>query len=179
MLGPHDPQTFYLNKLETSCPTDVSDKSWLPCYCWFFRRRFLKLFPIKAYVKLWTPNDRTPWTPDLHLNKLETSCSTDVSDISWLLCYCFFRRRFLKLFPIKGNVKLQTPNARIPWIPLTFIWIHTWYIMSYWCFRQIMTVLLLLVLRKIFLRLLGCAHLLVLIYLFLGNTEVFPFVDEF
>ena len=108
MLRPHGPPDLHLNKLETSCPTDVSDKPWLPCYCWFFRRRFLKLFPIKAYVKLWTPNARTPWTiSDLPLNKLETSCPTNVSDKSWLPYYCwFFRRRFLKLFfPLKPMLK--------------------------------------------------------------------------
>ena len=111
MLGPHGPPDLHLNKFETSCPTDVSDKSWLPCYCWFFRRRFLKLFPIKANVKLWIAQMLGPHgPPDLHLNKLETSCPTDVSDKSWLPCYCwFFRRNFLKLFPIKGYVKLWIP----------------------------------------------------------------------
>ena len=139
-----DPMDLHLNKLETSCPVDISDKSWLPFYCCFFRKKILSLFSIKAYVLLWTPNGSL----DLHLNKLETSCRTAVSDKSWLPCYnWFFRRIFLKLISIKTYVKLWTPNARTPWIPGPSFE-QTWNIMSYWCVRQIMTALLLLVLQK-------------------------------
>ena len=49
----------------SSCPTDVLDKSWLPCWCWFFKRRYLKLFPKEAHIKTLDPKCSDPidlWT---------------------------------------------------------------------------------------------------------------------
>ena len=57
---------FLQNKIAlSSCPTDVLDKSWLPCWCWFFKKRFLKLFLKEAHRKTLDPKCSDPidlWT---------------------------------------------------------------------------------------------------------------------
>ena len=67
-----EPMGPYLYKLEISCPTDVSDKSWLPYYNWFFRRKFLSLFPLRPACNFGPHMPKINGSLDFHLIKFET-----------------------------------------------------------------------------------------------------------
>ena len=111
-LESHGPLDLHLHTFETLYPTDVSDKSWLPWYFWFIRSFF---FPLKPMLNFGPQLLGLRGHQDLYLYILETSCATDVSDISWLPCYCWFlRRRFLKLFPIEAQIKIFASKCLDP-----------------------------------------------------------------
>ena len=84
---------LYLNKLEFPSPKDTLYQVWLNLACWFWRRRFLKIFSVFLLFRYYLPLEKGY---PLLLNKLESpSPKNDLCQVWLKLALWFCRRRFL------------------------------------------------------------------------------------
>ena len=91
---------------------------------WLWRRRYLNEFPIYPYVKTKFAPGQSQFDPGGHdLNNLGKGPKGDASrQISKLWASGFWRRKFLKVFPIYPYVKLSLPCGRVNLTPVFMIW---------------------------------------------------------
>jgi hypothetical protein len=89
---------LYLNKLKFPSPKDNLYEVWFNLACWFWRRRFLKMFTAFSFFRYYLPLAKSYL---LSLNKLEFPLPKDNLYQVWLnLARWFWRRRFLKIFSV-------------------------------------------------------------------------------
>jgi hypothetical protein len=72
---------LYLNKLDLPSPKDNLYQVWLKLACWFWRRRFLKIFNAFLLFRYYLPLEEGY---SLHLNKLESPPPKDDLCQVWL-----------------------------------------------------------------------------------------------
>jgi hypothetical protein len=107
---------LYLNKLEFPSPKDSLYQVWLNLACWFWRRRFFKIFSVfllfRYYLHLETGYP-------LSLNKLESPSPKDDLCQVWLkLVLWFWRRRFFKILSAFSLFHYYLPLAKGYLLPL-------------------------------------------------------------
>jgi hypothetical protein len=82
-----------LNKLEFPSPKDNVYQVWLNLACWFWRRRFLKIFSAFSLFRYYLPLERGfPFS----LNKLDSPSPKDDLCQVWLKLVQWFWRRSRK-----------------------------------------------------------------------------------
>jgi hypothetical protein len=84
---------LYLNKLEFHLPKDNAYQVWLNLACWFWRRRFFKIFSAFLLFRYYLPLEKGD---PLHLNKLESPPPKDGLCQVWLKLARWFWRRSRK-----------------------------------------------------------------------------------
>jgi hypothetical protein len=72
---------LYLNNLESPLPNDDLYQVWLKLACWFWRRRFLKIFSVFLLFCYYLPLEKGN---PLHLNNLESPPPKDDLCQVWL-----------------------------------------------------------------------------------------------
>jgi hypothetical protein len=84
---------LYLKKFEFTSPKDNLYQVWLILACWFWKRRFLKIFSVFSLFCYYLSLERGYPLP---LNKLESlSLNDDLCQVCLKLAKWFWRRRFL------------------------------------------------------------------------------------
>ena len=146
VLRPHGPsfeQTW--NIMSCSCFWQIMTALLLMV---LQKKIFKAFFFIRAYVQLWTPNARTPLTTgplfEQTWNIMSYWCFWQI--MTALLLLVLQNKIFKALFPLKPMLNFG-PQILEPHGPLDLHLKKIWNIMSCWCFWQIMTALLLLVLQ--------------------------------
>jgi hypothetical protein len=84
---------LYLNKLEFPSPKDNLYQVWLKLACWFWRKRFLKIFNVFLLFRYYLSLERGYPLP---FNKLESPSSKDDLCQVWLKLVQWFWRRSRK-----------------------------------------------------------------------------------
>jgi hypothetical protein len=97
---------IYLNKTESPSPKDNLYHVWLYLACWFWRRRFLKIFSVFLHFRYYLPLEKGN---PLHFNKLESPPPKDDLCQVWLKLAQWFWRRSPKC------KSLQTDGQTVRW----------------------------------------------------------------
>jgi hypothetical protein len=84
---------LYLNNLESPLPKDDLYQVWLKLACWFWRRRFLKIFSVFLLFCYYLPLEKDN---PLHFNNLESPPPKDDLCQVWLKLAQWFWRRSRK-----------------------------------------------------------------------------------
>jgi hypothetical protein len=102
---------LYLNNLEFPLPKDDLCQVWLKLACWFWRRRFLKIFSVFLLFCDYLPLERSN---PLHFNNLESPPPKDyLCQVRLKLAQWFWRRsRKCKSLQTDGRTDGQTDDGQ-------------------------------------------------------------------
>jgi hypothetical protein len=95
---------FFFNKLAFPLPRDNLHEAWLNLACWFWRRRFLKIFSVYLLFCYYLPLKRDN---PLNLNKLESLPPKDDLYQVWLKLVQWFWRRSRKCKSLQTDRRID------------------------------------------------------------------------